>query len=458
MKLILDQFILKTDKLDKLLIVLIFFSPFLLSISIFLADLFISLAGIVVLFLLFQKKYNSLFSEIKKEIYFFSTFYFLLIISLIFSISFEQSFLPSFFYFRYFLLVLAIYYLLKKYDFFCKILLYSICFTFLLVLSDATFQYFFFENFLGYSINKKDLPEAMDMKILTGFFNDEKKLGSYLVRLLPLLVSLLYYFKLKKLNYFFLILTGAIIFFTSERTALFLFIIFSFFYFLIIKKKIQFIILSLLILGGLFTFNKPFKYKYFDYTLMQLGVIQTHWNKADGDILRYYSKEHEDLSYTALQIFKKNILTGSGMKTFYIACNKMKKEKGIIPVVKGNDTRDVERLKINPTTSFLNRSNNLKCSTHPHSTYAQILSDTGIFSFIFVLTFFMYVLRNNIRIIFKKTSYHIDYCFYFLNVGIILNLFPLIPSGNFYNNWLSIILFYPIGLWLYMSHKIKKDE
>ena len=25
-------------------------------------------------------------------------------------------------------------------------------------------------------------------------------------------------------------------------------------------------------------------------------------------------------------------------------------------------------------------------------------------------------------------------------VGVIINIFPLIPSGNFFNNWLSIIL------------------
>ena len=104
---------------------------------------------------------------------------------------------------------------------------------------------------------------------------------------------------------------------------------------------------------------------------------------------------------------------------------------------------------------LLNRNNKLKCSTHPHSTYFQILSDTGIFAFIFVMIFFIFVLKKNIKILFKKKLNNFDLCFYFLNVGIILNLFPLIPSGNFYNNWLSLILFYPFGLWLYINQKIK---
>ena len=47
--------------------------------------------------------------------------------------------------------------------------------------------------------------------------------------------------------------------------------------------------------------------------------------------------------------------------------------------------------------------------------------------------------------------------YYFLNLGIIINLFPLIPSGNFFNNWLSLIMFYPLGYWFFINQKIKKN-
>ena len=121
MKLILDQFILKTNKLDKILIILIFFFPLLMSITIFGADLFASLVAIITLFLIISKKEISVFYEIKKQIYFFLIFYLIVILSLTFSISFNNSFLPSFFYMRYFLFILGIFYILKKYDFADKI-------------------------------------------------------------------------------------------------------------------------------------------------------------------------------------------------------------------------------------------------------------------------------------------------------------------------------------------------
>ena len=37
--------------------------------------------------------------------------------------------------------------------------------------------------------------------------------------------------------------------------------------------------------------------------------------------------------------------------------------------------------------------------------------------------------------------------------AIFVNIWPLIPSGNFFNNWLSMFYFYPIGLYLYFKHK-----
>ena len=456
MKQILDQFILKTNKLDKILIVLIFCFPLLLSLTIFGADLSATLVAIIILFLIVSKKEISVFYEIKKQIYFFFIFYALIILSLIFSISFKTSFLPSFFYIRYFLFIFGIFYLLKKYDFVDKILLYSLSLTFIIVISDSIYQLLFLKNFFGYPATYAGvpLPKQGDMFIITSFFNDEKKLGSYLIRLLPLLVSLFYYFNLKKLSYLYFAITGIIIFYTSERTALFLLVTFLFFYFLIIKNKIKFIIFCSLILAILFTFNTPLRFKYLNYTLMQLGIIETKWNAQDGSIVRYYSKEHEDLSYTALQIFKKNILTGSGIKSFYKACNNLKQNK----LYKNDQENELLKKNIKNKASFFDRNNKLKCSTHPHNFYAQILSDTGILSFIFILLLLISILLKNIKIIFKKNLNNLDLCFYFLNVGIILNLFPLIPSGNFYNNWMSLIIFYPLGFWLFINQKRKGNE
>ena len=435
MKIIFDEFIKQTSIVDRLLIILVSFFPLLLSISIFLSDLFASSVAIVVPFLLLSKKNQEFFLDLKKIFYLFSILYILILISLFFSISFKESFLPSFFYFRYFLFAVGIFYLLKKYSFMKLVLFYSLTFTFLIILVDSAKQYFFLENFFNYKLN----TFTNNAPYLTSFFDEEKKLGSYLVRLYPFLLSLIFYFNKKKTNIFFLFISGLLIFYTSERTALFLYLVLIFSYFLIIKHKIKFLLIAIFSLSILFSLNYDYRYKYINYTLKQLGFISTNWNKEYNGIIRYYSKEHEDMSYTALTIFRNNILTGTGIKTFYKACNQLK---------------STEYIKINK--NFLERKNEIKCSTHPHNTYFQILSDTGIFTFIIILFIFFTVLTQNFKILLKKNKKNIELSFYFLNLGIILNLFPLIPSGNFFNNWLSLILFYPIGFWLYINEKYKQ--
>ncbi len=430
MKIIFEQFLSKTNNLDKLLIALIFFFPLLLTISIFLADLFASLSALIVIVLLFLKKNKDVFYQIRFKLYFFLIFYLIILVSLIFSISYEKSFLPSFFYFRYLLFTLGIYYLLKKYTFFVNIFFYSLLFTFSIISFDSLVQYIIGINILGFKTGFDPTP------FITSFFNDEKKLGSYLVRLLPLFLSLFYFLNLKKFPNYIIFFLGFLIFLSSERTAFFLYITILFFYFLIIKYKIKFLVIGSIIFLTTFTINEKLKYKYVDYTLKQLGFIEAEWNQDYEGKKRYFSKEHEDLALTAFTIFKDNYLNGSGIKTFYDVCNVYRlneKEKNISYL------------------DHLNRNNKITCSTHPHNTYLQILSEIGIFGFFLVFFFFVKTLYENIKIIiFSKKLTNIEISYYFLNLGIIINLFPLIPSGNFFNNWLSLVMFYPLGYWFFI--------
>ena len=171
MKIIFTQFVNKTNNLDKLLITLTLFFPFLLSISIFFADLFASISALIILCLLFFKENKKIFSKIKSETYFFLIFYLIILISLIFSSSVKTSFLPSFFYFRYFLFAVGVYYLLEKYSFFSNMIFYSLIISFSVVTTDALIQLTFKENILGYSL-------GFDGTIfITSFFDQEKKVG-----------------------------------------------------------------------------------------------------------------------------------------------------------------------------------------------------------------------------------------------------------------------------------------
>ena len=312
-----EHFINNTSIIDKFLIIIVFFTPFLLLTSIFLSDFFVSIFGLVVIYLFFLEENKRIFSQIKKYLLYFLIFYLIIILSLFFSISFENSFLPSFFYFRYFLLSIGIYYLIVKYNFFINIIFYSLLFTFIILIFDCTFQLIFGLNLFGYPVLNDPT------QILTSFFNDEKKLGSYIVRLLPFFLAIIHYLKLDKYTKFILIISTVLVFLASERVALFLFLFIFISSIFVLKNKTSLIILITSILILLLSTDELRFKKYSTYTLEQIGILEASWNQSFGK-LRYFSKEHEDLALTALIISKDKMLTGNGIKNFHLACSLLK--------------------------------------------------------------------------------------------------------------------------------------
>ena len=70
-----------------------------------------------------------------------------------------------------------------------KIFTVCLCLTFLLVSIDAIFQFFVGYNFLGFTMPK----DLSGLGRISGLFGQDLILGSFLSRLLPLLVGLLIY-------------------------------------------------------------------------------------------------------------------------------------------------------------------------------------------------------------------------------------------------------------------------
>ena len=435
----------KINSLDKLLVFTTFLVPIFLAISIFVADLLASLSGVILIYIFLTKKDLFFFKSIRNEIIFFFFFYLIIILSLLLSEFKTISFLPSFFYFRYFLLSLSVFYLLKKYDSMINVLAFFVLVTIGIVLFDATFQYFTKYNIFGYELI--GISTIDPLIYLTSFFNEEKKLGSYIVRSLPLVLSILFFLKPKNLSYISIVIflyCGSIIYFASERTALFLFLILTFFYFIVLNKKKFFLILFGIIILLILNSSDRLKDKYFNYTAEQIQI--NNFLNQDYDqnkLVRFYSEEHENLAYTAIKLFKKKIFFGNGVKSFYHGCTKL------INQVANNDNLE--------NFSNSKRNNKLICSTHPHSTYLQIMSDVGIFGFLMIIFVFILSLISNIKFLLKKkTIDHHGYSFYLINLSLILNLMPLIPSGNFFNNWLSLITYFSLGFWLFLKSDIKK--
>ena len=124
---------------------------------------------------------------------------------------------------------------------------------------------------------------------------------------------------------------------------------------------------------------------------------------------------------------------GSGVKSFYHECEKIKKNK---------------QLKENK------RQNKLICSTHPHNTYLQILSEIGVFGFLMIILLFIKVFYKSFKLLMHKKKGRFEKVYFFINLSILINILPLIPSGSFFNNWMSLIIFFPLGFWLFIKEKV----
>jgi O-antigen ligase len=79
-------------------------------------------------------------------------------------------------------------------------------------------------------------------------------------------------------------------------------------------------------------------------------------------------------------------------------------------------------------------------NSHPHHTYLQLLSETGLLGFSYILLLWLFCIF--------KLFLKLDIYYKCLLLGLIINLFPFMFSGNFFSGWLSILYFYPLGFLL----------
>ena len=96
-------------------------------------------------------------------------------------------------------------------------------------------------------------------------------------------------------------------------------------------------------------------------------------------------------------------------------------------------------------------SGKFSCTTHPHHLHLQLLSETGIIGYCFILYLFFFIIRKfliTLKLIYiDKKSDKLNDLKNCILLGVFANLFPIIPSGSFFNNWLSILYFLPIGFY-----------
>ena len=394
--------------------------PFFLITGPFLSDLSVSLISLLFLIYCVKRKNFSYFNN--NYFYFFLIFWFYIIFNTLVNNFNLDSLKISFFYFRYGIFVIAIVAFLKEDYKFIKYFFYCIFICFTVLIFDGFYQYFTGENILGWKNSTRT----------SSFFGSEKILGSYLSRLWPIFFGLSI-FMFKKKNKFYplimltFVLSEALIFLSGDRTAFFNINLSAIFVILFSQKLFQLrlitLLSSILILIIISFINPTAKERVFDQTISQMNLDFKNLNKnKEKNSVYIFSREHNHHYIAALKMFLDNKVLGVGVKNFRNFCNDEKY-----------------------------RISEVSCSTHPHNTYIQILSETGIVGFLFLLTiliyFCKYILKHFI-LKFKGKYYFNDFEICILS-GIAIYLWPIVPTGNIFNNWLNIamILNFPFLIW-----------
>ena len=393
--------------------------PFFLVTGPFLADLSISLINILFLVYCLKKKNFSYFKN--KYFFIFLIFCFYLILNSLINNFNLDSLKISIFYFRYGVFVVAVVALLKFNDDFLRYFFYCIFGIFIILILDGYYQYFVGENIFG-------IQSGSNVRT-SSFFGEEKILGSYLSRLWPIFFGLSIILYKKKKNFFLLtilvfILSETLIFLSGDRTAFF-FINLSAIFVILLSNKLYklrlFTMLLSVLLIILISFVNPVAYdRVFNQTIKQMNLDDKKKREQEG--LLIFSKQHTHHYITAYRMFLENKVLGVGVKNFRNFCDDARYEKS-----------------------------KLSCSTHPHNFYIQILAETGIIGFLFLLTFLLYFSKfifKHLWLRFKKKFYFNDFEICILS-GILIYLWPFVPTGNVFNNWINIItiLNFPLLIW-----------
>lgn len=484
----------------------------------FIAEISMNSLSLIFLYKIFRNKNFNIFK--KNFFLIFIIFYVIILVSVIFSNYIEAIFFKNFFYFRYILFTFAIVYLLKENNKLYLLVYKVLCAIFLILSIDGLVQFFFDYNILGDPKIRPDrLTGLFGDKMILGsylsrilplfvglfFYNIEalnkkqKILAIFIIFIsftviflsgerMPL-ISILFYF------------TSLVIFINISKKIKLLFfsIIFST---IIIVLALSPTIFDRHIKQTIDQVNFNFDKKNFfsnflfyerTYTTAINGFLDKKIIGHGAKSFRYFCKEeryvdklpmkYEQYSLGDLIDEKKGFIT----KIFFKKGDLVKRGDTMFNyLTEGSEKSFIIKKKLFPKEFYfsrikfppINEQNKYKplnfnhigldfyykksgCTTHPHNFYLQLLSETGLVGFFTIFSIFIYliflVLKNYFFSFQKKQKKNLMTNFQIcLIFGFITTLLPFVPNGNFFNNWVSMIIFYPVGF--YLSSLVNKNK
>lgn len=405
--------------------------PISLIFSIFVADLIVSLSSLFFLVFIIKEKKLILLKSIEFKL--FLVFYSICLISAVNSQFIDISLYKTLPYLRFGIFIILIKYLFVNDDKILKYLLYSFTVSLLILILGIILQFSDIEYF----------SKHINGSRYSSFFLDELILGSYLVKILPLFLALIVFLNHKKYLYISIFVFLFLIISSGERSALISLIFFLSFLFLFTKiinnfNKIVIVFIIVLIFFSILNLFPKIKFRLINQTAYQLSLIEPEKDYVEFEIEKnkYIAIAREEyfipLKYylmfeSAIKIYKDNLYFGSGIKTFKILC---KDERYF-------NKKNYLAFKDKPDDYYEGFTGVDSCSTHPHNYYIQLLAETGIFSFLIVCLLFIYFGYK----FFKEEEMYLK----ILYLSLFVNLFPFYFTGNFFNNFISILLYFNIS-------------
>ena len=180
-----------------------------------------------------------------------------------------------------------------------------------------------------------------------------------------------------------------------------MYILFLIFYVNLDFKKKIISIISILTFSFLFIYNTPaLKSKFYNH------IFSPFFNEKHNEVKNFKERiirenQHVRHYYTAINIFKENILFGKGFKSFRIESFK-------------------EKYKIYKDLTF--------GSSHPHQFHFEILSELGIFGYFLIISNLLFLVIQNVKM-------RLNFISFSALIFIISSMIPILPSGSFFTSY-----------------------